>query len=534
MKRIIAMVRTSTDSQSIEDQHNEMVEFCQTEGFKASEIEWVETQGASAAKEDDAYLSMIAKIKNLIETNSHIEALAVWHLNRAFRTEDSYVDLKKYLVAHKVNLICKNPYLRLLTPDGKVDKGMELAAGLLAILAKQDQEERKEKFHRAKKANAAKGKFNGGNPKFGYKVDENGFVVPNEPEVEILTKIYELYATGKYSSQTLARELSDLGITRNGVPFTPDSLVRILVDTAYIGWTDSDRNRSHRTYIPIIDRALWDAVEGVRKTKYKSIPRTGETYVGFKIVKCPVCGGNLHRDGKHYVCWKHNSHSVAAMKGEHCSYALTPPTKATDSILWKIASDMHMQHLAQLGREDLTKYHEKIETIDKKIATIQGKIEALERRKSKVVDSYIDELIDKAERDHRLAKISTDAQELNQKLKSLKTDRGKTEKIIKQLSNMDAYSMSLFEAMQDVLTERDTHKMLEIVQTYILSCTIERTQFGPADYRSTKPNALEYTIKAVDGYTYKVLHLPCSQKGPKYYAWNGRKYEPLMLDIIDC
>ena len=129
MKRVIAMVRASTVKQSIEDQHNEMVEFLASEGYKESEIDWVEEQGASAAKVDEPYKAMIAKVKSIVETTPTINALAVWHLNRAFRTEDSYVDLKTFLVSHKVNLICKNPYLRLLTPQGNLDKGMELAAG---------------------------------------------------------------------------------------------------------------------------------------------------------------------------------------------------------------------------------------------------------------------------------------------------------------------------------------------------------------------------------------------------------------------
>ena len=69
MKRVIAMVRASTIKQSIEDQHNEMVEFLRSEGYRENDIEWVEEQGASAAKEDDAYLAMIAKVKGIVESN---------------------------------------------------------------------------------------------------------------------------------------------------------------------------------------------------------------------------------------------------------------------------------------------------------------------------------------------------------------------------------------------------------------------------------------------------------------------------------
>ena len=527
------MVRTSTDKQSIEDQHNEMVEFLASEGYKENEIEWVEEQGASAAKVDEPYKAMIAKIKDIITGNENIKALAVWHLNRAFRTEDSYVSLKGFLVSHKVNLICKNPYLKLLTPQGQVDKGMELAAGLLAILAKQDQDERKEKFARAKKANAAKGKYNGGTPKFGYRVDENGFVVPDEDQAAIVNQIYELYATGKYSGQTLAKELSDLGVTRNGKTIDPETLIRMLSDTAYIGYTDSDRNRSHRKFVPIITKELWDKVEEVRLNNYKSIPRTGRVYLANKIIKCPICGSNLHIDGTHYQCWRHNSHSKPARSGNRCEYSLYPPASPTHTILWSIASQMHVQHLLQMGRNDVSSYKDKLATIEKKLETLQGKVNALERRKSKVVDSYIDELIDKAQRDEKLAKIASDTNELNLKIKTLKSDHGKIQKLIKQLSDVDTYTGYVSDTMLGVLRERDLHKMYEIIHTYVLSCTVTRTQFGPADPRSSRPNALEYHVKTVDGYTYKFLYLPCSQKEFKYFGWDGRKWSPVMMEPID-
>lgn len=540
------MVRTSTIKQSIEDQHNEMIGFLKGEGYKESEIEWVETQGASAAKADDAYLAMIAKVKTIIESNNHIQALAVWHLNRAFRTEDHYVDLKKYLVSHKVNLLCKNPYVRLLTPDGKVDKGMELAAGLLAILAKQDQEERVEKFARAKRANAAKGKFNGGTPKFGYTVDENGFVVPNEVEAEIVRKIYELYATGTYSAQTLAIELSERGITKPNRrpvssesdhqpirPFDPDTIVRILNDTAYIGYTDSDRNRSHRVFPPILDEGIWKQVEEVRMNNYKDIPRTGQVYLANKIIVCPECGGNLHIDNNHYQCWRHNSHSTPARRGNRCSYALHPPARPTHNLLWTIASDMHVEHLLSMSIEDASKYKEKLETIEKKITTLEGKKEALQRKKKKVVDSYIEELISKDERDDKLAKITNDARDLEARIKSLQAEQAKLSRVINQLNSFETYTNVVRDIALSVLREREASKMYEIIHTYILSCTVTRTQFGTPDPRSKRPNALEYHVKCVDGYTYKFLYLPCCQKEFKWYGWDGRKWSPTMVQEVE-
>ena len=143
MKALI-MVRTSTDAQSTEDQKKELIAFCKQEGY--DDIVCVEKQGASAAKEDDEYRAMIDEVKHTIETDPDIKCFAVWHLNRLARTEEAWIDIKSFFVKRRIQIICKNPYLKLLAPGGDIDQGMELAMGLMAILSKQDQAERKAKF----------------------------------------------------------------------------------------------------------------------------------------------------------------------------------------------------------------------------------------------------------------------------------------------------------------------------------------------------------------------------------------------------
>ena len=532
MKRIIAMVRTSTDKQSTEDQRNEMIEFCKSEGYDESEIELVETQGASAYKVDDEYKAMIAKIRQIISDDpSGIQALAVWHINRAFRNEEEYIHLKTFLVNNHVNLIVKNPYIKLLTPTGEINPGMELAAGLLAILSKQENEERIAKFRRTKKSNAEKGIYNGGIVKYGYMVD-NGYVVPEPDETDVVRLIYELYATGKYSMASLARELSDRGIKARGNQITPDMINHILSDTAYIGFTDSEAQRSHRKYIAIVGRELRATVVKIREGNRRDIARTGIAYLGSGIVKCPVCGCTLHREANHYACWHRNINSRAAFKGNKCSYSLFPPLTPTDSILWNVASDYHAHHLVSMSREDIGEYKEHLDVVVQKIETIEGKIDKLDRKRTKVIDSYIEGYYDKTERNERLAKLADEKEQLVAKLDELCHDRNKTQELIDKLSNIEGFVKTVGDLMLSVLQERDKTKMAEICRTYIISCTVERTQFGKPDPRSSKPNALEYKINTVDGYTYRYLYLPCSQQGNKYYAWNGKEYEPTMLDII--
>ena len=121
MSKVLIMVRTSTESQSIEDQHREMVEFCRYRGYKDEDMIFIEEQGASAAKVDDRYKAQIQAIKNAIEKDKEINCFACWHLNRAFRDESAYIDIKNFLVPRKIQMLVKNPSLELLNPDGTIN-----------------------------------------------------------------------------------------------------------------------------------------------------------------------------------------------------------------------------------------------------------------------------------------------------------------------------------------------------------------------------------------------------------------------------
>ena len=69
------MVRASTEKQSVEDQHNEMAEFCRAEGYADEDMVWIEDKGASAAKVNEKYRQMIEDVKLAINCKKPVEFL---------------------------------------------------------------------------------------------------------------------------------------------------------------------------------------------------------------------------------------------------------------------------------------------------------------------------------------------------------------------------------------------------------------------------------------------------------------------------
>lgn len=493
------MVRTSTESQSTEDQKKELIDFCISEGYKRKDIICIEKQGASAAKVDDEYREMIDEVKRMIVENPEIKCYAVWHLNRAFRTEEVYIELKTFFIKHGVQVICKNPYLHLLTPDGKVDPGMELAMGLLAILAKQDNEERKAKFKRAKTSMAAKGKYIGGNTvKFGYKVDENGFFVENEEESKVVRTIYDEYSTGKYSTYTLAKELQ-----QRGMDVTDNLVSKTLRSKAYIGEEVSETGMH---YQPIISKDLYDKCAAIRKQNKLVMKRGERICLGAKIVKCPECGATCTSNSRHYVCCRHSHHGP-------CSNGFALRQDVADELLYRFAFGLHMMWLMDISEGKMEEYRKELEILGVKLDAAQKKMEEFSGKKERIIETYMEGFIDKKSRDLRLSKVEDEVKVHRDYMNSLE---GKQRALLGLLKKGKGDTVENF--MKTANTMKDVDKY-EIIHKHIESLVARQESYGIRDKRTHRDNAVHITITSVYGTTSEHLYFPKYYKGCNLYTW---------------
>ena len=498
MSKVLIMVRTSTDSQSTEDQKRELIDFCISEGYRRRDIVCVERQGASAAKVDDEYREMIDEVKRMIERDPGIKCYAVWHLTRAFRTEEVYIELKTFFVRHGVQVICKNPYLHLLTPDGRVDPGMELAMGLLAILAKQDNEERKAKFKRAKTSMSRKGKYIGGHTvKFGYKVVD-GFFVENEEESAVVRTMFDLYSTGEYSTYTLAKEMRERGIR-----ITDNKISKTLRCRAYIG---EETSESGMHYPPIIDRNLFDRCEEIRKSN-KIVMRKGDrVFLGAKLIKCPECGATCTSNSRHYVCCRHTHHGP-------CSNGFALRREVADELLYRFAFGLHMMWLMNISEGRLDEYRKELEIIDGKLEAARKKMDEFSGKKERIIDSYMEGFIDKKSRDLRLSKVEDEVRDHRDYLNSLQGKRRAIAGLLKKGSG------DTVENFMKAAESMDAVDKYDIIHRHISNLTARQVSYGRRDPRTSRPNAVLIEITSVSGNTSKHMYFPKGYQGHNLYTW---------------
>lgn len=505
--KAIAVLRVSTDKQQIDDQRDELFSFIKSQGY--DEIVPVEAIGASAVKLNDRYLYMVQEIKDKISKDNEINAVFVWHLNRLGRNEVVLMEFKEFFVKNHIQFICKNPYMKLLNDDGTVNGGMELAFSLFATMSKQEDEERKEKFKRAKKANAAKGMYTGGHTvKFGYKV-KDGYFVEDEDNSTIVKTVFDLYSTGMYSTYTLGKELDE-----RGIHVSARQINNILRSESYTGTTMDGEYNVY--YPPIISKELFDRCAIIRQNNKIDMKRGKRICLGSKIVRCPNCGAACTSNSKHYVCCR--SHYGP------CTNSFALRQDVADELLYRYAYGLHMMWLMNISEGKMEEYRKELEIVDEKLETTQKKIDAFGQKKQRIIDTYLEGLLDKKTRDSRLSKLEDDAKCQRDYCNSLQDKR---RAIMRLLSSNDTNTVENFMRAAAAMTEEDKYT---IIHKHIESLVAVQESYGKRDPRTHRDNAVHITIKAIEGSTVEYLYFPKYYEGRNLYILIDGKWVPDTLE----
>ena len=498
--KALAVLRVSTTSQQIEDQKEELYAYIKSMGY--DEIEPVEAIGASAIKLDEKYLAMAENVKERIMKGG-IDAVAVWEISRLGRNEVILMGFKEFFIENKVQFICKNPSLKLLNDDGSVNSGTELAFSLFATMAKQEMQEKKARFKRAKTAMASRGEYIGGNVvPFGYRL-EGKYFVEDEEKGAVVRLLFDLYSSGNYSSTTLEKEMEQRGYSVNG-----RQIVRILGNKAYIGERIGVLGVH---YPPLISMDVWDKCREVRERNRLDMRRGGKVILGSKLIKCPCCGSTCTSNTKHYVCSNAAHHNG-------CENRFAVRKYVADGLLWRVASTLHLQYLMDINQNKVEEYKKELETVNEKIRAGQDKMASFEQKKDRIVDSYIEGKINKKNCDLRLSKLQDDIRVHRGYLSSLQAKRDTIAGML-EVGNPD--SVEAFEAALDTL---DIEDKFEVIHKHIKSLVARQVSYGKRDPRTTRPNGVEIVITTILGNTHKFLYFPKCYQGHNLYLWNGRKW----------
>lgn len=510
-KKVIAIIRTSTTQQEIESQKNEVLSLALADGYTMDEIEVVGKAGASAIKVDEAYKENMDKVYNLIDTVPTIEAVYAWAIDRIGRKEEILLGFKNRLIDKKIQLIIKNPTLRLLEPNGDINTGVELAFSLFATMAKQEMEQKKARFKRARKRNDEMGKYNGGYVAFGYEV-KDGYLVINEAEASVVRLIFEELATGKYSCDSLARELQSRGIKFKGKKLLFSNVRGIVKNKIYCGEQEA-ASGIVRNLPQIVNKELYNkALRAMQANNpSKTNTTTNRNLLGLRLIKCPYCGCHFSVAAKLYQCHNHNRNYYDSRQGfEKCPNGISIGVNNLDRLLWYVAASVHFDYIQELKSVRKKEIDDKIEILTQKINHIQTEIELLADKKSRINDVYMDGDISKEERDNRLSKLIRDNED------NLLNKRDYENEIVNlnALKNGDLEREILFDNLHNLILLEDKEQQCKIARLHIKNIILEKSQ-----YKHYK-RVLKITIQFFNNPDQQYLYIAKSV-GEFYPLYNG-------------
>lgn len=153
---------------------------------------------------------------------------------------------------------------------------------------------------------AAQGYHNNQAP-FGMQKAANGVLIPKPEEIPALELAFELYATGNYSDNRVARKLNSMGYrNRKGDPFQTDGIRAMLQNRTYLGYVRYQENRYHPDgridssapvqwfegqHRAVIDEQLFEKCQQIRASRASSFNtvKKHRFYLLRDIIYCAEC-----------------------------------------------------------------------------------------------------------------------------------------------------------------------------------------------------------------------------------------------------
>lgn len=473
-KRILGVVRVSTKNQDTKPQKKELQEFLKSKGYRSNEIEWIEVTGASARKENDAYLKMLEDIKRKIETK-RLDTVALWHLNRLGRTETSLSKMKDYFVDNKIQVYIKNPILQLFDIDSKgqktLNQGCSIAWSIFASMIKYETDELFQKTKRGKQSAKEEGKCVSGRARYGYTIDDKKFIHEDSKESKIVRLIYNKYISENTTAKEIAQWLNENGYTfRKGNQWTEPQVRIILSNTTYIG-------KGKYKYPAIIDDEQFKKCQEIRKKRNIAFDKAvakKHYYLCSKLIKCEYCEKNYEVKGKNYQ--DAGARPYYGRKAQKCTHGMSIPIKYADMAIKQSYVFCYMSYLDNVGKEDKNKLNSEIDKLQLNIDKNNNLIRKLTDKLDNIGDAYVNGAYTKEKFNNRLSKVKNEISDLNERIKDLQRQIQLNKSKIQMIDDKIDGSEKLADRYDElsILSNEEIYKRLHDKKNKLVDCAYIR------------------------------------------------------------
>lgn len=493
MKKICAYTRVSTDSadqeNSLENQmfyferkakdmeNVELVKIYSDKGLTGTNvnrpefIQMLRDAGIDVSPQISKYTSKPLKNKFVYEINPYVEPMfnEIWIKNTSRFARNT-------LSQEIIDVLSqKGVYIYFVEQDisTKDDLNRGLLLKLFQVFDEQDSKDKSMKVMQGRKAAAMRGKVISNGRLFGYDYADHKFTI-NEEEAKIVREIFELYAQGLGARRILNILKKKNYKTRRNRNFGKSTINRILQNEKYTGdytaniWDTGaifrkkspqlkpeDKWHIHEDAMPaIINRELFDRCQRIRAKKINSKLNRG-IYQGTTLfaskVFCSRCGQVYHsnRDrGRHY----YNCSGKRA--GNGCGGVNIDIDVLRELTMQQIRDNFDkLRQREKHIRNSLSALKFLIETGENTpvdVAEIEAKENKINEQEKKLLDLYMENMIDKVIYEEKYNAFKSEREEINR----LKLMRDDSEMVInQQCREIDDYLRMLDTEINQVITD---------------------------------------------------------------------------------
>ena len=243
-------------------------------------------------------------------------------------------------------------------------------------------------------------------------------IIIDQEKASFIKKIFELYSTGNYSLRKLKTILDETElIGKKNAPLSVSQIQYILRNPFYYGIFRYDDEIYEGSHPPIITKRLFKKVQNVLKQRHRATRKKKYDYVFRGFIKCGECGAMITAELKkkkyiYYHCTKRKGkcsqpyNTTEFVLADQLSYSLSKiwiNNKTTEKIL-----DDFNSHRSK-EQKDIT-----IES-----ATIKTALENIEQQFERLLDGYVNGLLEPSEYQSKKQKLIEEKTDLKQKISNL-------------------------------------------------------------------------------------------------------------------
>lgn len=434
MSNYAVYIRISTDKDEQVSSVENQIDICRN-WIEKNGLEWNDDSihfddaiTGTAFLEREAMQVLLEKAKKKL-----IDLVVFKSIHRLARDLKDALEIKEIFIAHGVRLVTIEEMYDSLY-EGKSDMKFEM----YAMFAAQYPKTLSVSISSALAAKVRRGEHRGAKAPYGYKVNEEKKLVPDEVEAPVVVKMFDWYTNG-IGLKNVSNKLNEEGIlTRNGTKWQYGSVRTILKNPTYKGTVVMNRYQKvkfggrkkqienpkekwliyENQHTPLVPLDVWEAANGNEVTERKRWSLVNEFRGGLAV--CGKCGCNMvtmiswrkKKDGTKTE-WRYMKCSAYRRGGKHLCDNHTPIRyeEFREMIIEELLSETKRINL-KLGNNLENKNKKILENATKQLSLIEGKQKDL-------LKVYLDKIISVDEFKEMKAELEMKQIELNAQITKL-------------------------------------------------------------------------------------------------------------------